>query len=414
MATDSRFLSEDQFTCSICLDVFTEPVSIPCGHNFCKGCISLHWEGKELCKCPLCNEKFSKELKVCVNTAFRDVVESFKKRQSVISNNDTPIKPGQVACDCCLDNKVKASKSCLVCLTSFCETHLEPHRKVAALKRHKLTHPVHNLEDKICKEHNRIVELFCRDDLMNICVQCTEHSDHDIVPLEEACVNKMAQARRKKVKEQEVKQKHGKKGKKSKVQNRRNDKASSTVCSLKPNIHCCSCCSTVDPNQCDIYSVLPGHIGFSEGKFCYEVELLEGTTYILGIIRESLQGKPLHPNPQTGSWLISIGDKCDCMALHDQPLSFVLKIKPKIVMVCVDYEKGSVYFSDRHSGDPIYRFIGCKFNERVFLFSGPVMNWVQRLRMNVKNMTLKDICLCFLFLAFYLIIITENETSQRV
>uniref|UniRef100_A0A674BP00 B30.2/SPRY domain-containing protein n=1 Tax=Salmo trutta TaxID=8032 RepID=A0A674BP00_SALTR len=36
MSTSSNVLSEEQFLCSICLDVFTEPVSIPCGHNFCK------------------------------------------------------------------------------------------------------------------------------------------------------------------------------------------------------------------------------------------------------------------------------------------------------------------------------------------------------------------------------------------
>uniref|UniRef100_A0A8K9X7S7 B30.2/SPRY domain-containing protein n=1 Tax=Oncorhynchus mykiss TaxID=8022 RepID=A0A8K9X7S7_ONCMY len=36
----SNVLSEEQFLCSVCLDVFTEPVSIPCGHNFCKACIN--------------------------------------------------------------------------------------------------------------------------------------------------------------------------------------------------------------------------------------------------------------------------------------------------------------------------------------------------------------------------------------
>ena len=42
MASPSGLLSEEQFQCSVCLDVFTEPVSIPCGHSFCLACIKRH------------------------------------------------------------------------------------------------------------------------------------------------------------------------------------------------------------------------------------------------------------------------------------------------------------------------------------------------------------------------------------
>ncbi|CAL8389331.1 unnamed protein product [Boreogadus saida] len=37
--------SEENFTCSICLDVFSSPVSTPCGHNFCRTCITKFWDG---------------------------------------------------------------------------------------------------------------------------------------------------------------------------------------------------------------------------------------------------------------------------------------------------------------------------------------------------------------------------------
>uniref|UniRef100_A0A8C6T8D2 RING-type domain-containing protein n=1 Tax=Neogobius melanostomus TaxID=47308 RepID=A0A8C6T8D2_9GOBI len=42
----SQMFSEMQFLCSICLEVFSEPVSTPCGHNFCKRCISQTWDTK--------------------------------------------------------------------------------------------------------------------------------------------------------------------------------------------------------------------------------------------------------------------------------------------------------------------------------------------------------------------------------
>lgn len=198
MASVTTLLSEDQFLCSVCLDVFTEPVSIPCGHNFCMSCIAKHWEGKNQCLCPLCNKKFNKGLKLCINTGFREIVENFKKHR-VISANHVPVKPGEVPCDVCLGNKFKACKTCLVCLASYCETHLEPHQRVAALRRHKLSDPVPNLENETCKKHNWIMKLFCRDDMTRVCDMCTEHSTHHVVPLEEEYENKRAELEQKKL-----------------------------------------------------------------------------------------------------------------------------------------------------------------------------------------------------------------------
>lgn len=51
MSLNGSFLTEDQFTCSICLDVFTNPSSTPCGHSFCMSCISRYWDGSEVCDC---------------------------------------------------------------------------------------------------------------------------------------------------------------------------------------------------------------------------------------------------------------------------------------------------------------------------------------------------------------------------
>ncbi|CAL8357969.1 unnamed protein product [Gadus morhua 'NCC'] len=56
---------------------------------------------------------------------------------------------------------LKAVKSCLVCLISYCQTHLEPHQRVAGLKKHRLVDPMDRLEDRMCKKHDRLLELFC-------------------------------------------------------------------------------------------------------------------------------------------------------------------------------------------------------------------------------------------------------------
>ncbi|KAM9420739.1 zinc finger protein RFP-like [Salvelinus alpinus] len=115
-------------------------------------------------------------------------------------------KPGEVSCDVCTEGEHKALKSCLVCLVSYCETHLEPHQRVAALTRHKLIDPVDNLEDKVCQRHSRPLEMFCRIDLTCVCQICTEtdHKTHKTVPIEEECGERKAQLEKTKGKVQQM------------------------------------------------------------------------------------------------------------------------------------------------------------------------------------------------------------------
>ncbi len=177
MSTSSGPLTEE-LQCSICLNVFTDPVSTPCGHNFCKTCLNKCWDNCQTCSCPYCKETFSQSPDLKINTTLREVVYHYKKK--------TPEKTPEVLCDICEERKLKALKSCVVCQSSYCETHLERHLRVAGLKKHKLMEPVSNLEDYICQTHERPLELFCRDDQTCLCLMCalTDHKNHKTVPLE--------------------------------------------------------------------------------------------------------------------------------------------------------------------------------------------------------------------------------------
>uniref|UniRef100_A0A4W3GNF5 Uncharacterized protein n=1 Tax=Callorhinchus milii TaxID=7868 RepID=A0A4W3GNF5_CALMI len=53
MASRLQSLTEE-LICPICLDLFTDPVNLDCGHNFCRYCISQSWENKESKACPEC------------------------------------------------------------------------------------------------------------------------------------------------------------------------------------------------------------------------------------------------------------------------------------------------------------------------------------------------------------------------
>ena len=128
-------ISEDSFLCSICLDLFSQPVTTPCGHSFCKACITKYWDSSDACHCPMCKKAFDPRPDLGVNTLISELVAHFKK--SKLDVVPIPI-PEEVPCDVCSDTKIKAMKSCLSCVASYCEMHLEPHQRVAALKTFSL------------------------------------------------------------------------------------------------------------------------------------------------------------------------------------------------------------------------------------------------------------------------------------
>ncbi|XP_042291975.1 E3 ubiquitin-protein ligase TRIM21-like [Thunnus maccoyii] len=199
MSAASCLRSEDQFLCSICLDVFTDPVTTSCGHNFCKNCITEHWNTNDQYLCPICKEVFTRRPDLRVNTLLSEMVSQFRQeaqqKASSSSSEQQAAKPGEVPCDVCTGTKLKALKSCLVCLASYCETHLEPHLTASRLKRHQLMDPVENLEDRMCMKHDKPLELFCKTDQTCVCKFCPilDHKTHDVVPLKEEYEGKKAE-----------------------------------------------------------------------------------------------------------------------------------------------------------------------------------------------------------------------------
>ncbi|KAI7813976.1 bloodthirsty-related gene family [Triplophysa rosa] len=179
----------EELQCSVCLDVFSDPVSTPCGHNFCRSCLKQCWDISLICSCPMCKETFSKRPDLKINTTLKQLALHFKEKFSLTRS--------EVLCDICDERKLKALKSCLVCQASYCETHLELHQKMT-LKKHKLMDPVENIKDYICQKHERPLELFCRDDQTCVCVFCTDgdHKTHNTVPLEEMSKDKKTQLKK--------------------------------------------------------------------------------------------------------------------------------------------------------------------------------------------------------------------------
>ncbi|XP_054609283.1 bloodthirsty-related gene family, member 12 [Dunckerocampus dactyliophorus] len=217
-----RVLSEDQFTCSICLEVFVEPVSTPCGHSFCKACLQGYWNHSKKFLCPMCKKSYTRKPEMSVNRVLAEISSQFQgmvvagggaEGSGFTSQGSTlnlsadagrggspGIDPGEFArdgevpCDACIGRKLRAHKSCINCPGSFCETHLRHHRKVKSLTSHRLIEPTFHLEDKICRKHERLLEVYCRTDHVCICTACvdTGHKSHDIVSTDHEWKKKMS------------------------------------------------------------------------------------------------------------------------------------------------------------------------------------------------------------------------------
>ncbi|XP_052441545.1 putative tripartite motif-containing protein 61, partial [Carassius gibelio] len=89
------FVNQEQFSCPICMDLLRDPVTIPCGHNYCMECIKSYWEQKsqkKLCSCPECRQTFSPRPALNKNTLFAEVVEKLRQtgtRSSTIPAAET-------------------------------------------------------------------------------------------------------------------------------------------------------------------------------------------------------------------------------------------------------------------------------------------------------------------------------------
>ncbi|XP_071756458.2 tripartite motif-containing protein 16-like [Centroberyx gerrardi] len=181
----------DPFSCSICLDLLRSPVTLQCGHSYCKACIDGYWDqehqrkGRRVYSCPQCRHTFTPRPVLNKNTVLAELVEKLtagaKNDRGVFAQGEAG--PGDVECDFCTVRKLKAVKSCLVCLASYCATHLQPHYESAAFKRHKLVEISASIQEKICSKHDKLLEVYCRTDGQCICLLCVmdEHKGHDTV-----------------------------------------------------------------------------------------------------------------------------------------------------------------------------------------------------------------------------------------
>ncbi|XP_073469638.1 E3 ubiquitin/ISG15 ligase TRIM25-like [Aquarana catesbeiana] len=168
--------------CSVCLNIYTDPVTLKCGHNFCRDCIGRVLDTQERSggySCPECREEFQDRPALHRNITLRNIMENF------LSAHPDPEESG-VFCTYCIHTSVPAVISCLHCEAYLCDNHLRLHSKSP---KHILCDATTSLENRKCSIHKKILEYYCTEDSTCICMSCRldgEHQGHQVETLVEA------------------------------------------------------------------------------------------------------------------------------------------------------------------------------------------------------------------------------------
>lgn len=183
---------EDQVLCPICLEVFCNPVTTACGHNFCMTCLQSFWDHQaamgETHYCPQCREMFATRPHLSKNVILGEMVACFTQAKGQASRPLWKLAgPRDVPCDFCSPQKLRSVKSCLQCMASLCEKHLRSHFEDEVFQDHQLLEPVWDLKTRLCRKHRKLRRLYCRTEGSCVCGACLleEHKNHDTTPVEE-------------------------------------------------------------------------------------------------------------------------------------------------------------------------------------------------------------------------------------
>ncbi|XP_075686938.1 E3 ubiquitin/ISG15 ligase TRIM25-like [Rhinoderma darwinii] len=182
----------DELNCSICLSLYTDPVSFRCGHNFCRPCIVIVLDAQEAAgvySCPDCRAEYPERPALEKNRKLGNIVERFLSSHPDMADT-------RVFCTYCTKSPVPAVKSCLQCENSLCDDHLTAHNNSVD---HILTEPTGSFGNKKCSIHKKVLEYYCPQDAACLCVSCClvgKHRGHQVEPLDEASEKKKEKLRK--------------------------------------------------------------------------------------------------------------------------------------------------------------------------------------------------------------------------
>ncbi|OCT96317.1 hypothetical protein XELAEV_18013993mg [Xenopus laevis] len=173
-----------ELSCSICLNLYTDPVMLPCGHK-----VLDTQEGSGAYSCPECRQEYEERPALPRNRTLGNIAERFRPTETQLGETG-------IFCTYCVLSPVPAVKSCLLCEASLCDTHLRGHSQS---HKHILTAPTRSFGERKCPQHDEPLNYYCPNDSACICESCCrigEHRGHRVELLSEASEKKKEKVRK--------------------------------------------------------------------------------------------------------------------------------------------------------------------------------------------------------------------------
>ncbi|XP_029309551.1 E3 ubiquitin/ISG15 ligase TRIM25-like isoform X2 [Cottoperca gobio] len=170
---------EQMLICPVCQDTFKDPRQLPCGHSICMVCLEnmMDHTSDFPFRCPDCRTFFGPIIEVQKSYALANIVEHFR-----VNKRSREEQTKSVYCDCCLEEKTLAIKTCLKCEVSLCKDHLKDHLELPVFTGHPLVRPLGDLLERKCPHHeDKVLRYYCNASMRYICNVCAlESKQHNL------------------------------------------------------------------------------------------------------------------------------------------------------------------------------------------------------------------------------------------